>query len=111
MAGSVGLGLGRALAGAARCAWRSSRNPAPPQARANIVCDVGSAPGGCRHGGVDAVTGGVIGGGNPVGDACNAVSGEVTGRRHRPDQRRAEGRRQRDLRAGDDLGQPTARAG
>ncbi|HEX3609396.1 MAG TPA: hypothetical protein VHU14_06995 [Solirubrobacterales bacterium] len=53
--------------------------PSPPPARANPLCDVGSAPAGVVTEGVGAITGGIIGGGNPVGDACNAVSGEVTG--------------------------------
>lgn len=53
--------------------------PSPPPARANPLCDVGSAPAGVVTGGIGAITGGIIGGGNPVGDACNAVSGEVTG--------------------------------
>jgi type IV secretion system protein TrbL len=53
--------------------------PSPPPARANPVCDLGAAPAGVVTEGVGAITGGIIGGGNPVGDACNAVSGEVTG--------------------------------
>jgi hypothetical protein len=53
--------------------------PSPPPARANPICDVGSAPAGVVTGGVGAITGGLVGGGNPVGDACNAVSDEVTG--------------------------------
>jgi hypothetical protein len=53
--------------------------PSPPKAEANVVCDVGSAPADAVSGIADAVTGGVVGGGNPVGDACNAVSGGVTG--------------------------------
>lgn len=53
--------------------------PAPPTAEANIACDVGSGPAHAVTGGMGAITGGVIGGGNPVGDACNAVSGAVTG--------------------------------
>jgi hypothetical protein len=53
--------------------------PAPPSAEANVACDVGSAPAHAVTGAVGAITGGAIGGGNPVGDACNAVSGEVTG--------------------------------
>jgi type IV secretion system protein TrbL len=53
--------------------------PSPTPARANPLCDVGSAPAGVVTEGVGAITGGIIGGGNPVGDACNAVSGEVTG--------------------------------
>jgi len=53
--------------------------PAPPPAEANVVCDVGSAPVDVASGVADAVTGGIIGGGNPVGDVCNAVSDGVTG--------------------------------
>lgn len=53
--------------------------PSPPPAQANPICDVGSAPAGVVTGGVGAITGGLVGGGNPVGDACNAVSDEVTG--------------------------------
>jgi hypothetical protein len=45
--------------------------PSPPSARANIACDLGTAPAG-------AITG-AIGLGNPAGDACNEVSGAVTG--------------------------------
>lgn len=43
----------------------------PPQAKANIACDVGGSP-------VGAVTG-AIGFGNPVGDACNAITDPVLG--------------------------------
>jgi type IV secretion system protein TrbL len=53
--------------------------PSPPSAQANVACDIGSAPVHAVTGAVGAITGGAIGGGNPVGDACNAVSGEVTG--------------------------------
>ncbi|HET7574320.1 MAG TPA: hypothetical protein VFJ99_04320, partial [Solirubrobacterales bacterium] len=53
--------------------------PSPPPAQANPLCDVGSAPAGVVTEGVGAITGGLVGGGNPVGDACNSVSGEVTG--------------------------------
>ncbi len=53
--------------------------PSPPSAQANVACDVGSVPTHVVSGAVGAITGGAIGGGNPVGDACNAVSGEVTG--------------------------------
>jgi len=53
--------------------------PSPPRAEANPVCDVGSAPVDAASGIADAVTGGIVGGGNPVGDACNAVSNEITG--------------------------------
>jgi hypothetical protein len=48
--------------------------PSPPQARANIGCDVASAPAGAVTEAAGAITGGAIGGGNPVGDACNSVS-------------------------------------
>jgi len=53
--------------------------PAPEQARANPICDAASAPAHAVTGGVGAITGGAIGGGNPVGDACNAVSGDAIG--------------------------------
>ena len=53
--------------------------PSPPPARANIACDVGGGAAGAISGGVEAITGGAIGLGNPVGDACNAVSGAVSG--------------------------------
>jgi hypothetical protein len=46
-------------------------DPQPPQARANVVCDIGITPGA-------AVTG-AIGIGNPVGDACNALTDPVLG--------------------------------
>jgi hypothetical protein len=53
--------------------------PSPPPAQANPLCDVGSAPAGVVTEGVGTITGGLVGGGNPVGDACNTVSGAVTG--------------------------------
>jgi hypothetical protein len=46
-------------------------DPQPPQAQANIVCEVGISPG-------SAVTG-ALGIGNPVGDACNALTDPVLG--------------------------------
>lgn len=46
-------------------------DPQLPEARANIVCEVGISPG-------SAVTG-AIGIGNPVGDACNAITDPVLG--------------------------------
>lgn len=52
--------------------------PAPPQARANLVGDAAGAAGGAINGGVEAV-GGAIGGGNPIGDATNAVTGKAVG--------------------------------
>jgi hypothetical protein len=53
--------------------------PSPPRAEANPLCDVGSGPAGVVTEGVGAITGGLVGGGNPVGDACNSVSGAVEG--------------------------------
>ncbi len=47
--------------------------PSPPKARANILCDVAGKADPVT-GGVSAIVGGAIGGGNPVGDACGAVS-------------------------------------
>lgn len=52
--------------------------PAPESAQANPVCDVAGAPADAITGGVDAITGGMIGG-NPVSDACNAVTDGVVG--------------------------------
>ncbi len=46
-------------------------NPDPPQAKANVVCDIGVSPG-------SAVTG-ALGIGNPVGDACDAITDPVLG--------------------------------
>ena len=46
-------------------------NPDPPKAQANVACDVGIAPG--------AVVTDVIGIGNPVGDACEAITDPVLG--------------------------------
>ncbi|HEY2333643.1 MAG TPA: hypothetical protein VGH58_01375 [Solirubrobacterales bacterium] len=48
--------------------------PQPPQAQANVACDAISGTGGAITGGITAITGGAIGGGNPVGDACNSVT-------------------------------------
>lgn len=48
--------------------------PSPPPARANVGCEVATAPAGVVSEGVGAITGGAIGGGNPVGDACNSVT-------------------------------------
>lgn len=53
--------------------------PSPPQARANIACDVVGGAGGPISGGLEAITGGAIGGANPIGDACNAVTGKAVG--------------------------------
>ncbi|HXS33132.1 MAG TPA: hypothetical protein VN758_05080 [Solirubrobacterales bacterium] len=46
-------------------------DPDPPQAKANVLCDIGVSPGG-------AVTG-ALGIGNPVGDACDAITNPVLG--------------------------------
>jgi hypothetical protein len=48
--------------------------PSPPAASANVGCSVATAPAGAITEGVGAITGGAIGGGNPVGDACNSVT-------------------------------------
>jgi hypothetical protein len=48
--------------------------PAPPTASANVGCTVITAPAGAVTAGIGAITGGAIGGGNPVGDACNSVT-------------------------------------
>lgn len=48
--------------------------PSLPAARANVGCDVTTAPAGALSEGVGTITGGAIGGGNPVGDACNEVT-------------------------------------
>lgn len=46
-------------------------DPQPPEAQASIVCDIGITPG--------AVVTGALGIGNPVGDACNALTDPVLG--------------------------------
>jgi hypothetical protein len=48
--------------------------PAPATAEANVGCSIATAPAGAVTAGIGAITGGAIGGGNPVGDACNAVT-------------------------------------
>ena len=52
--------------------------PAPEQAQANVVCDAAGGAAGVIAGGV-GIVGGAIGGGNPVSDACNAVTGTAIG--------------------------------
>jgi hypothetical protein len=52
--------------------------PAPPKAEANIVCDVVGGAGGTISGGIEAV-GAAVGGANPIGDACDAVTGKGVG--------------------------------
>jgi type IV secretion system protein TrbL len=67
------VGLLAALAGLLLVA-----QPSPTTARANVVCDVGGAAG-IATGGVTAITGAIVGGGNPVSDVCNEVSDAVGG--------------------------------
>jgi hypothetical protein len=52
--------------------------PEPPEANANIVCDAVGGAGGAISGGIEAV-GGAVGGANPIGDACDAVTGKAVG--------------------------------
>ena len=53
--------------------------PFPPPAQANIACEAASAPAHALTGGIGAITGGAIGGGNPVGEACNSLTNGVVG--------------------------------
>ena len=53
--------------------------PSPPAARANVGCSVATAPVGAVSAGIGAITGGAVGGGNPVGDACDAVTDGAVG--------------------------------
>jgi hypothetical protein len=69
-----GLGLVAALA-----AILVAAQPSPPVAHANVVCGLGGKAAGAVSGGIDAITGGGVGGGNPVDDVCNTVSGGVGG--------------------------------
>jgi hypothetical protein len=46
-------------------------DPQPPEAKANVVCDIGISPG--------SVVTGALGIGNPVGDACNTLTDPVLG--------------------------------
>lgn len=46
-------------------------DPSPPEAKANIACDIGVSPA--------APITGALGIGDPVGDACNAVTGAALG--------------------------------
>jgi type IV secretion system protein TrbL len=52
-------------------------HPAPERAEANVFCDTASGVGSIA-GGV-GIVGGAIGGGNPLGDACEEVTGDVVG--------------------------------
>jgi hypothetical protein len=53
--------------------------PSPPQAQANPGCDLATLPTEAISEGVDTITGGLIGAGNPAGDACNAVTDGALG--------------------------------
>jgi hypothetical protein len=53
--------------------------PSPQAAKANVGCSVATAPAGAITEGIGAITGGAIGGGNPVGDACDAVTDGAVG--------------------------------
>jgi type IV secretion system protein TrbL len=66
----AGLALAGLLAALAILA-----QPSPPPARANILCGAGTT---AITGGIGVIAG-AIGGGNPVGDACNAVTGAISG--------------------------------
>jgi hypothetical protein len=68
-----------ALLAAALAALGLLAQPSPPAARANIACDLSTAPAGAVSGGIEALTGGAVGFGNPAGDVCNKVSGAITG--------------------------------
>jgi hypothetical protein len=72
-------GASAALLAAALAALALLAQPSPPSARANIACDLSTAPAGAVSGGIEAITGGAIGLGNPAGDVCNKVSGAITG--------------------------------
>jgi hypothetical protein len=53
--------------------------PSPPPARANIACDAIGGAGNAITGGVEAISGGLVGAGNPVSDACDQVTGKAVG--------------------------------
>lgn len=53
--------------------------PSPPRASANVLCDAATSPAGAVTEAAGAITGGAIGGGNPVGDACNSVTDGAVG--------------------------------
>jgi type IV secretion system protein TrbL len=53
--------------------------PTPPKAQANVTCDVVGGAGDAVAGGIEAITGGGVGGANPIGDACDAVTGDPVG--------------------------------
>jgi hypothetical protein len=49
--------------------------PSPPAAHANVACNALSGAAKGVSGGVEAMTGGAVAFGNPVGDVCNDVTG------------------------------------
>jgi len=53
--------------------------PTPPKAQANVTCDVVGGAGDAVAGGIEAITGGGVGSANPIGDACDAVTGDPVG--------------------------------
>ncbi|MGE0067363.1 MAG: hypothetical protein AB7T48_08420, partial [Solirubrobacterales bacterium] len=66
--------LAALVAVAAVAAGMVLAQPAPERANANVVCDAATAPVEGISEAADAITGGIVGGGNPAGDACNAVT-------------------------------------
>ena len=91
--------------------WSSSRSPRPRARRQTRSATSAPPRSGRVSEGVGTITGGLVGGGNPVGDACNAVSGELEGARHLTDLLGLEGSRQRHLRSRSPSGSPKAPAG
>jgi hypothetical protein len=59
------------VAAAVLAAALTLADPAPPEAKANVVCEVGISPA--------ATVAGALGIGNPVGDACDALTEGVLG--------------------------------
>jgi hypothetical protein len=53
--------------------------PRPTPARANLACEASTGGLGLLGGLAEDVTGAAIGGGNPLGDLCDKVTGKVTG--------------------------------
>jgi hypothetical protein len=68
----------RALAGLL-AALAVLAQPTPPKAQANVTCDVVGGAGDAVAGGIEAITGAGVGGANPIGDACGAVTGKAVG--------------------------------
>ncbi len=87
---------GAACAVAVLAAGLALAMPSPPEARANIACDLGVAPA--------APITGALGLGNPVSDACNAVTDDVVGAATAPVAGRRERGQQRHLQPDHHLG-------